>query len=250
MCSMVIEICRSELVTTVTIVLEIMDNNKKSVFVDPLIHSIDRHVEALITNVAEVGIDVFLDEGVLKEIPIISSVISFYKIGHSIKELAYIKKLSIFIQELNNGIADDEKRKEYISQIEADRNRSQHEIEYLLLMIDRVIQYEKSRQLAKLYLSYLNKDINWISLCQYSEVLDRMLPWDYEYLDINVLSDCNRDSLSNCALQRLEGLGIIVSNDVAGAFDINGNTLATRKDGTYNLTAFGNTFYQIVIATS
>ena len=218
-----------------------------NVLVNPLTQSLNDNVEDLLADIAEVTIDAFLDEGLLKDIPFASAVLSVFKIGNSIKELSYKRKLALFIQKLNNGISDEREKQKYIRQIEEGGKKSKRQLEYILLMIDRFIQPEKSQQLAKLYLSYLRNDISWISLCQYSEVLDRLLPGDISCLDTSTLSDKNIDELSKCTLQRLQGLGLIVSNTVPGAYDVHGNVIATRDDGTYSYTLFGRKFYQILI---
>ena len=57
-----------------------------------------------ISEYAEIGLDAVMEEGVLKDIPIVSTAIALYKIGNSIKERHNLKKLLIFINEINNGI--------------------------------------------------------------------------------------------------------------------------------------------------
>ena len=58
--------------------------------------------------------NLILEDGLLKDIPLLSTAISIYKIGNSIKERHNIKKLNSFLNELNNGIVDDCQREEYI----------------------------------------------------------------------------------------------------------------------------------------
>ena len=62
---------------------------------------------------AEIGLDAVMEDGILKDIPIVSTAIAIYKIGGSIKERHNLKKLLVFLNELNNGILDEQKRKEY-----------------------------------------------------------------------------------------------------------------------------------------
>lgn len=218
----------------------------KNILAESLTQSLNGNIESITSDFTEMTIDAFMDTGILKDIPFVSTVVAVYKIGHSLKELSFIKKLALFIQELNKGIVDDEKRQEYISQIKADTGKSQKVIEYLLLMLDRFVQLEKSQQLAKLCLSYFKLEINWLSFCQYSEVIERMFPGDIAYLDSVRLSDKDRDDMAQCALQRLQGIGLIAPTTKTGVYDKNGNAIATLDDGTYHLTAFGRVFYQIM----
>ena len=58
-------------------------------------------VESIITNISEVCLDAVLEEGIVKDIPFISSIVSLYKIGHTLKERWYVKELIVF---LDSGI--------------------------------------------------------------------------------------------------------------------------------------------------
>ena len=53
--------------------------------------SLSPEFENIISNAAELGIDALLEEGILKDIPFISSVISIYHIGKSVKEQHNLK---------------------------------------------------------------------------------------------------------------------------------------------------------------
>ena len=89
-------------------------------------------------ELAEVGLDSILDEGVLKDIPFISTAIGVYKIGATIKERHYIKKLARFIDAFNKGI-DDADMRERIKSRFLDEKASKKELEYILLLIDRIL---------------------------------------------------------------------------------------------------------------
>lgn len=209
--------------------------------------SINGDVKEMICDLAEIGLDAVMDDGLLRDIPIISTVVATYKIGNTLKERSYVKKLATFIEQINQGIVDEKQRQQYIREIRKDKEKSQHEIELILLLIDRYVQPIKSVQLGKLYIAYLDGIINWVEFCQYSEVLDRLFPNDEYYLTNDFLIDKNRDELSECALQRLQGLGMVLPNMVPGTFDVNGNVLSKRIDGTYERTLFGEKFFKIIM---
>lgn len=135
-----------------------------------------------VSDYLEIGLDAVMDDGILKDIPIVSTAIALYKIGSSIKERHNLKKLLVFLNELNNGILDEQKRKEYQQKFQSNEKFRNQEIEYLLVLIDRYISYDKPQLLAKLYLAYLDGIIIWEELTMYAEVVDRLL-----YLDCNFL---------------------------------------------------------------
>ena len=82
----------------------------------------------LASELAEVGLDSILDDGVIKDIPIISATIGVFKIGSSIKERHYIKKLMRFIDSCNKGIIDKD-MKERIKSKFLDEKKSKKELE-------------------------------------------------------------------------------------------------------------------------
>ena len=75
--------------------------------------SLSPEFESIISNAAELGIDALLEDGILKDIPFISSAISIYRIGKSIKERHNLKKLICFLDELNKCSLDENNRNLY-----------------------------------------------------------------------------------------------------------------------------------------
>ena len=57
--------------------------------------SINGEISDVISDLAEIGLDSLFDEGVLREIPFVSTAVSVYRIGRSISERHYIKKLLV-----------------------------------------------------------------------------------------------------------------------------------------------------------
>ena len=63
----------------------------------------DKSVDCL-SSLAEVGLDSIMEDGLFKDVPILSTVVSLYKIGGSIKDRHNMKKLITFLNEINNEI--------------------------------------------------------------------------------------------------------------------------------------------------
>ena len=208
-----------------------------------LSNSISSETGSLASNVFEAGLDVVMDDGFLKEIPIVSTAISLYKIGHTIHERHYLKKLAAFIAALNRGAAKDEQREYYKSKITDDPDSRNKELEYVLVVIERYTNSDKAQMLAKLYLAYLNERISWQDFTKYSEVLDRLMPGDYTELCNGIWSDINDADVSD-SLLRLVSLGLVVShNKGVKTGDSPGSLVfpdAAVKD--YEITKFGSIF--------
>ena len=146
-----------------------------------------------LSDVLEVGIDAFLDEGVIRDIPILSMVIGIYRTGKSINDLYLLKKLKVFVCAINDGIASEEVILKYKNKLQDNPKKRQQELEYILVLINRYINLEKPEMLAKLYLAYIDEIITWDELTIMSEIIDRFLPGDYDLLksnhDISIIND-------------------------------------------------------------
>lgn len=200
----------------------------------------------LLPDISEFALDAVTNDGLLKDFPIVSTVVSIYKIGRTIRERSYIKKLMAFLVEINKGNIDDEKRRKYVGRITKNKRTIQRELEYILTLLDRYISEQKAIYCARLFLAYIYEKIDWNLFCQFSEVLDRLLPGDMECLYESILKNATRSDMENCALQRLYGQGIVQPNEKPSGFDVKGNAIVTQKDGTYDLTFFGKTLAMIV----
>ena len=203
-------------------------------------------LESIIIDSSEVLLDAVLNDGIVKEIPVISHVVSLYKIGHTFRERSLIKKLIVFLNEVRNGTIDEETKARYYTKITTDKRAAQRELEHVMLLLDRIISERRVQYIAKLYLAFHQGKITWDQFCQCSEVIDRLLPGDAECMDNRILDDSTRSDVNNCSILRLQGLGIVVSTMTPGAYDVRGSVIATKPDGKYQLTTFGKTLADII----
>ena len=198
---------------------------------------------------AEIGLDAIMEDGILKDIPIVSTAIAIYKIGNSIKERHNLKKLVVFLNELNNGITDEQKRKDYQQKFQSNEKFRNQEIEYLLVLIDRYINYDKPQMLAKLYLAYLDGTIIWEELTMYAEVIDRFLLLDCKFLTSESEVYTTYRNIGVEPILRLVALGLMVeessnslwTDDGRGGFAVTTASMerAKSKEKRYKKTEFG-----------
>lgn len=176
---------------------------------------------------SEVGLDTIIEDETLKSIPFVSTAISVYKIGSTIREKHHFKKLIEFIGEINRKV-DNDKRKQYIKKFEENKKFQELELEYIIIILDRYLNYDKPKWLAKLYLSYLDERLSWREFSQYAEIIDSFLPGDeiflkndnvprdipYRYYDIYVERFCAMGLLEkdyfNEPVPNISGMPILV----------------------------------------
>lgn len=175
-------------------------------------NSLTEEVSGITGEYVELGLDALMEDGLFKDIPIVSTAVTVYRIGKSVREKHHIAKLISFINEINKGIANEEKRQNYRKKFTSNEKFRNHELEYILILIDRYISYDKPQMLAKLYLAYLDGDIVWEEFTMYAEVIDRLLLQDCctlvsEAITFRTLRDSSAD-----VILRLVALGLLVED--------------------------------------
>ena len=219
-------------------------------------NSIAEDISGIVEEYAELGLDALVEDGIFKDIPIVSTAVAIYRIGNSIRERHHVAKLVSFLNEINKRIADEEKRQSYRGKFASNEKFRNQELEYILILIDRYISFDKPQMLAKLYLAYLDGRIIWEEFTMYAEVVDRFL-----LLDCNTLvSDSEKiivpRNVGGEAVLRLVALGLMTDITETSAF-IRGNNgniglsmeglkKATSRNRTYKRTEFGEKLADIL----
>jgi hypothetical protein len=220
-------------------------------------NSLTEEVSGITGEYVELGLDSLVEDGLFKDIPIVSTAVAVYRIGKSIRERYHIAKLISFLNEINKGIADKEKRQNYREKFTSNEEFRNKELEYILILIDRYISFDKPQMLAKLYLAYLDGKIIWEEFTMYAEVIDRFLLLDCRTLT----SDAERfivprGIVGGESILRLVALGLMAEVTDTSAFKehSNGNigitwetlTRSISTDKTYRRTEFGDKLANIL----
>lgn len=204
-------------------------------------NSLTEEISGITGEYVELGLDALVEDGLFKDIPIVSTAVAVYRIGKSIRERHHIAKLISFLNEINKGAADEEKREEYREKFAGNEKFRNQELEYILILIDRYIGFDKPQLLAKLYLAYLDGEIQWVEFTQYAEVLDRLLPGDI-YLGKDGFKYARNKMDSQ---QRLAALGLLQGTVPNPKVD-NGTLSFSSSGLNYELTKFGRVLINIL----
>lgn len=204
----------------------------------------------------ELGLDALVEDGLFKDIPIVSTAVAVYRIGKSIRERHHIAKLISFLNEFNKGIADEEKRAKYRQKFISNETFRNQELEYILLLTDRYISFDKPQMLAKLYLSYLDDEIIWQEFTMYAEVVDRFLMLDCNTLTGDAEKIIVPRNIGGESVLRLVALGLMTEITETSAFvrgnngniglSMEGLKKATSRNRTYKRTEFGEKLANIL----
>lgn len=204
-------------------------------------------------ELSEFTLDMFLNNGTLKDFPLFSSISAAYRVGKSLAEFANYKKLIAFVNEINRGIVDEQKRSDYAYKIKTNERFRNREMEYILVLIDRYIGIEKPKMLAKLYLAYLDGEIIWEEFTMFAEVVDRLLPMDYNTLLHDQVTTIR--NIGSEPLLRLMALGLMADRYSSGfsverngsiSWTLDSTNKVLQNEKTYHRTEFGDKLVAIV----
>lgn len=174
--------------------------------------------QTIFENSADIGIDfleIALDEltenETIKEIPVVGTIVKLGKTAIAINDRRLIKKMLIFIQEVNSGNIPEEKLVEHCEKLKNNPKKKQKELEYVIAILDKQIEYEESKLFAKLYIAYLKQDITWEIFNCFSDLLDRLVLYDLDVLleIYNIYSYDEKDDPDVAQMSRLNSLGLV-----------------------------------------
>ncbi|AOT08751.1 hypothetical protein [Pseudoalteromonas luteoviolacea] len=133
-------------------------------------------------GLAEVALDSLLEKGVLKDIPIIGSILGLGKAAVTIKDQLFLKKLITFLSETST--VDVEKRNEVISKIESSGKYRVSVGEKLLYIIDRCDDFEKAELVSKVFSAFLNNKMTYDQFLRCTVAIDKVFLTDlYEFIN-------------------------------------------------------------------
>lgn len=218
---------------------ELADSFEKSLFIDS---------NDVISDYLELGVDSFISDGILKEIPIVKSIVSVLKIGKNIHDRNLLKQTLTFINEFNNNNISIEKLNRYREDIENNDKKCEEELGRVLLLLNSYIDKEKSIMLAKLFKAYINIEINWNKFCEYSEIINRLFIQDFDLLRKIYYSQVNDTSNINdiYRVERLNSLGVIGMTFKSSRISSINGVQQSRQDSYLTMNINGKRFMDII----
>lgn len=133
----------------------------------------DSDFQDLSVSVAETIMDAAINDGLVKDIPIIGTIVGLCRTTINIKERLFIKKLVYFLSEIKD--IPKERRKKMISEINNSEQFGVKVGEKLLYLIDKCDDHVKAKLIAKIFAAYLNEKISYVDFIKASTVIDRAM---------------------------------------------------------------------------
>ncbi len=163
-------------------------------------------------DIAELGIDSLLDDGVFKSIPIVSTLVGFGKTAQNIHDRNLLKQTIKFINTFNEKSISSKKVEKYKNRLDSNSKYAEEELGRVIILLNSNVDLKKSELLAKFYRSYVNEDIDWSIFCELSDITSRLF-----ISDLHLLFDVYKKKISDTSqcqtyqADRLIALGLLDS---------------------------------------
>lgn len=151
------------------------------------------------TNLLETILDgEIIEEGILRDIPIINSIIGLGKTVNSVQNFLFTKKILSFLTGLNN--ISVEKRNGIISKIDSDQKYNQSVGSKILFILDNAQDHISAKLIAKLFVAFIKEKLTYQEFCKASMIINKI-----DFYDLEVFLELPDEAYGN---RGTEGLGL------------------------------------------
>ena len=138
----------------------------------------DSNLAEINADLYEVLIDSFFKDGIVKDIPIIGTILKLSKFSMSLKEHLFLKKIIYFISELKDISPKD--RNKMISELDESKVHRIKVGEKLIYIIDKCEDHVSTEYVAKFFKSFLLNKISYSDFFFFFSIIQNIFIVDFE----------------------------------------------------------------------
>ncbi len=142
----------------------------------------DPTLSDMCVEMAELGIDSLLDEGLFKSVPVVGLLVGAAKTAQNIHDRNLLKQTVKFINTFNSKTLSQSQKEKYKAHLRSDSKFAEEELGRVLILLNSNVDLKKSELLAKFYHAYVEEKITWDLFCELSDVTTRMFITDIQLL--------------------------------------------------------------------
>ena len=195
-------------------------------------------------DIAEVGLDRCMEDGILREIPIVKTLYSGCKTLYNVRERNLLKQTICMIEGFRSYNVSEAELNAYKCRYESDVRYAEKELGRVLIILDRTIDAVKSRHIGRLYGAFVKRQISWERFCEMAEVTERLFMSDYSVFMRLVDGTPFEVEVKENELylaSRLAGTGVIIEGTESQL-----KTIAEIEKRTYTVTMLGRQYASII----
>lgn len=221
---------------------------------DSLVSSIaSPNLKEIAIDIGELTLDSFLEDGIVKDIPIIGAIAKFYSLGITIRDRIFEIKILKFLKGLED--IPIEKREAFVKKISGSKKFERKVGQHLLVVLERIDDLDKPALLSKIFAAFVNEEISYDFFRRLSFVVDKLFLPDLEWLHLYHESPRYDEdisiSLSNLGLvflSVLDGGNAFTESLYAGNLRDKGLSATNpgNSSSKFSITPLGEKFLEIV----
>ena len=164
-------------------------------------------------DMAELGIDSLLDDGVFKSIPIVSVLVGIGKTAQNLHDRNLLKQTIKFINTFNEKSITPDKLQKYKKHLRNNPKFAEEELGRVLIVLNSNVDLKKSEILARFFRAYVEEQIDWDTFCELADVTSRMFGSDIKLLfAVYNKQISNTPQCRGYQAERLIALGLLSSS--------------------------------------
>lgn len=163
----------------------------------------------ILAGLGEFTLDQFLEDGMLRDAPMVGTLFGLLKTGRNVRDFLYAKKIAKFL--VNVREIDSDERKRFTESAEKDPKQQRRIGATVLLLIERHTDMAKSALLGRLFSQYVAGAMSFGQFGRLADALDRLMIDDLRVLVAGAKTENKFGSISP-AVSRL-----VAPEDVEGA---------------------------------
>ncbi|WP_418360865.1 hypothetical protein [Sphingobacterium detergens] len=157
-----------------------MNQNLSKELVNSIVSS---NASQVYIDIGEALLDTKINDEIIKNIPILSTIYNLSKAVISISDKLFLKKVMSFLYELNS--IDKNKIENFKLKMESDDKFQKKVGEKLIFIIDKCEDDEKSVIVGKIFKAYLNEKITYEDFLMLSKSIELLGIWDINEFKTN-----------------------------------------------------------------
>lgn len=195
------------------------------------------------SDMAELGIDSLLDDGIFKSIPVVSLLVGVGKTAQNIHDRNLLKQTIKF----NDKSISQEKIKKYRQKLQAHPKYAEEELGRVIILLNSNVELKKSELLGKFYRAYVDETINWDTFCELSDITSRLF-----VSDLRLLYDIYHSHVSDTSqcpvykADRLIALGLLDS--ATKSLTIGSNPTGSQTQRFIQVNTLGKLYCQLSLS--
>lgn len=164
---------------------------------------VEKEAMDVLEGLGEVALDSFLADGPVRDIPVLGTVLKFFRGAKALRDLIFVRKLTEFVRNAPN--VDPKKKEKFRQTLLTDHEFARRTATHLTVVLERFDEMEKAALLARIFGAYIEGAIDQQQMRRLAAILDRTL-----LADLMALKDFVRDQkpLSHENYYGLEGVGL------------------------------------------